>query len=126
MALFLSGEWLDALAKTLAASGPIGSPKRLALGQIVTGSPMGDVSYTLVIGGGEPTTVVVGTATASVVIVEDHATALAIATGRPAAELLASANVKIRGDVAALLDAQELLAAVGEALASATRSTEHE
>jgi len=123
VAEFLSDEWFDALAGELAVAGPFASPERLALGQLVLGAPGGDVSYTLVLGGSEPSEVVRGTARAAVVLVEDYSTAAAITTGQPASELLAEGRVKIRGDIGALLRTQDLLAAIAPTLAAVTATT---
>lgn len=125
MARFLSDEWLGELAEELAAAGPFDSPGRLALGQVVTGGPMGQVGYTLLLGAGEPSAVRPGTDDAEVTIVEDYEAAVAIASGAPASGLLGAGRVKVRGDASELLGAQELLAAVGPALASFAGSTQY-
>jgi ubiquinone biosynthesis protein UbiJ len=125
MAQFLSAEWLSELADALRETGPLASETRLLLGQVVTGTPAGEVAYTLLIGGGEPSEVRAGTNDAAVTLVEDYASAVALATGTPAAELLSTGSVKVRGDAGALLRAQELLATVGPALAGVAASTEY-
>jgi hypothetical protein len=124
VAQFLSAAWLAELAAVLADAGAFDSAERLALGQTVTGTPFGTVEYTLVLGGGEPSTVRPGTAEAAVTLVEGYAAAVAIASGTPSAELLADGGVKVRGDVGVLLRAQDLLAAVGPALAAIAAVTE--
>lgn len=123
MAKFLSPDWLEELASVLREAGPLESEARLALGQIVTGAPSGEVSYTLVLGGGEPSEVLPGTTEASVTLVEDYATAVAIASGSPAADALAAGNFKVRGDAGSLLRAQELFATVGPTLATVAAAT---
>lgn len=123
MAAPLTPEWLDELAQALAAAGPVPSARRLALGQLVTGAPGGDVGYTLFLGGGEEATVVPGVDAATVTIVEPYETANRIAGGAPASVTLGSGQVKVRGDVGALLDSQELLAAFAPVLAAARART---
>ncbi|MCU1493517.1 MAG: hypothetical protein JWO62_1281 [Acidimicrobiaceae bacterium] len=125
MARFLSDEWLAQLAVVLGSAGPFDSDGRLALGQVVTGTPSGDVGYTIVIGGGQPSEIRPGTDGAAVTLVEDYETAVAIATGTPAAGLLATGSIKVRGEAGALLRAQDLLAAVGPALAAVAAVTEY-
>ncbi|HUY30130.1 MAG TPA: hypothetical protein VMV02_03965 [Acidimicrobiales bacterium] len=116
MADVFSNEWLDALGVHLAELGPLDSPAPLALGQIVTGAPGGDVEYTIVVGGGRRGEVHRGLDGAAVTIVESYETALAIVSGTPAADLLAAGRLKVRGDAGALLGAQDLLAALAPAL----------
>jgi hypothetical protein len=123
VAEFLSDDWLDDLEHGLVEAGPFASQERLALGQLVRGAPQGDVSYTLVLGGAQPCEVVRGTDRASVVLLEDYPTAVAIAAGQPSSELLAEGRVKIRGDIGALLRAEDLLAAIAPTLASVAAAT---
>ncbi|MCU1490448.1 MAG: hypothetical protein JWM85_1853 [Acidimicrobiaceae bacterium] len=130
MAAFLSDEWLAELAEALRSSPEIQAGPRLALGQVVTGLPSAegdDVAYTLHLGGGEPARVVPGTVDeADVVLVEGYATARAIATGTPAGELLVEGRLKVRGDVNALIAAQEGLAALSEVLGLVSVGTHFE
>lgn len=123
MAQFLSADWFAELEMALRAAGPLASSTRLLLGQIVTGAPSGEVSFTVALGGGEHGEVLPGVAGASVVLVEDYTTAVAIAGGAPASEALAAGRVKVRGDAAALLAAEELLSAVGPSLAGLAAMT---
>ena len=124
MATFLSRAWIDGLAAALGSAAPVAGD-RLLLGQIVTGAPSGEVRYTLAVGGGEPPEVVEGTTEgATVTLVADYATARAIASGTPAAELLSQGRVKVRGDANALIAAEEQLAVIGGALAGLAAATE--
>jgi len=117
VAAILSEEWLDALHDHVAALGPLDSPTRLALGQLVTGAPGGDVAYTIRVGGGEAGEVRRGLDGAAVTLVASYEVATAIASGTPAADMLAKGQLKVRGDAGALLGAQDLLAALAPALA---------
>src|SRR5579875_3263402 len=103
MAELLSAPWLEELAARLESAGPLHAPgATLRLGQLVSDAPGGAVSWTIEL--------------AQVVLVEDLATARALAGGVPAAELLRSGRIKLRGDVAALRAADGALAALGELL----------
>jgi hypothetical protein len=121
---FLSPEWLAAAAAALRgvpASAPPSGGARLTLQQVVTGGPDGDVVYRVRIapdavellpgaGQGEE----VG---ADVVFTEDWDTAAAIAAGRlsPQAAFV-DGRVRVSGNVALVMAAQEALAAVETAL----------
>ena len=96
----------------------IGSAKtpRLALGQIVTGTPEGTTSYTISFGAGKPVTVEPGTDQAQVSFIEDYESALRLAEGVPAGELLSLGKIKLRGDVNALLAAAEQLSELADVL----------
>jgi hypothetical protein len=120
MAEFLSERWFAELATTLQATvvGHRGGMV-LALGQIVTGTPAGEVAFTVRLGGGEPGVLRRdGTGSADVILVADLAAARAIAAGRSAGELLAEGRIKVRGDLNALLRASEELTALAAALAA--------
>jgi hypothetical protein len=119
VAAFLTEEWLDELARALEAAEPLAQGPRFGLGQLVTGAPGGDVAYTLLVGGGEPGELRRGLEAATVVLVEDYDTAAALVAGDPVADLLAAGRIKVRGDAAALVDAAELVAALGELLSLA-------
>lgn len=119
----LTPAWLDELGAALVAAEPVESPGRIALGQVVTGAPDGDVAYTLLFGGGQPASLVHGVEGAVVTVVESYETATAIASSTPAAGVLASGKVKVRGDVRVLLDSQAALADLAEAVAGARLAT---
>jgi hypothetical protein len=109
---FLTSAWFAALEERLSAA-PSGSGDRIGIGQVITGGPDGDVSYTIVVGGGEPARLERDTvAGAAVTLIEDYATAAAIAAGEPAAGALGDGQIKVRGDANALVAAYDLLAAL--------------
>ena len=118
MADLLTPEWLHELAATLAAAEPVASDRRLALGQVVTGGPGGDVEYTLFLGGGEAERLSPGVGDAAVTVVEPYETAAQIYGGASASQALGSGRLKVRGDVRVLLESQELLAAFATVLAA--------
>jgi hypothetical protein len=116
----LSEVWLAELGARLEAInvGEKGDG-RLALGQEVTGTPKGTVSYTVLLGDGAPAALVAGsTSGADVVLIEDYETATKLLEGAPVMRLLGEGAIKLRGDVAALLGRDRELAAVSGALRS--------
>jgi hypothetical protein len=109
---FLTSAWFAALEERLATA-PARTGERIGIGQVITGGPDGDVSYTIVIGGDAPAHIERGTvAQATVTLIEDYDTAAAIATGEPVAGALGAGQIKVRGDANALVAAYDLLAAL--------------
>jgi hypothetical protein len=114
--------------------------ERLVIGQVVTAIPVGtgtdqplgtalvvgEVRYTLAIGGGVPPEVRAGSlAGAQVVLVTDYDTARAIVAGEQTlTAALVAGRIKVRGDANALIAAQELLAPLGSALAELAEATQ--
>lgn len=118
-----SDAWFDELDHRLEASGA-GSPSagpspRLALGIVVTGLPgRGEVRYQLGLGGGRPPELTRATTEgATVTLVQDLATAEALADGSVSmSDLLTAGRIKVRGDARALVAAGDQLAALAAAL----------
>lgn len=144
MARFLSAEWLDELGAVVAAMPvrePDGPPAgaSLALGQLVTGMPEGDVSYTIFLGTARPagagarpdspagagrTRVERGVEAAEVVLVESYETASALAAGElSASDALSAGRIKVRGHAGRLVESEELVTALGKALAGLRAAT---
>ena len=129
----LSEEWFRALAAALdgLTAGPPATEEAgagIALGQIVTGVPResgagpeeAEVRYTIVLRPeGSASLVRDSTESASVVLVEDFATAVAIASGASVPDLLNAGRIKVRGDSRVLVTAGDLLARVGPLIAEA-------
>ncbi len=117
---FLSEEWLTALGERVAAI-PGGSDREakggsLALGQIVTGAPAGDVSYTIQLG--RSPGVIAGLEPSEVVIVETFETARALAAGElSASDAHAAGRIKVRGHAGRLVESNDLLAGLAAAVA---------
>jgi hypothetical protein len=122
---FLSEAWFEVLAEALGrldadvtAMGGVA----IALGQIVTevpaqaavGAQGGEVSYTVVLRSDGSASLVRGsTAEADVVLVEDFATAQAVATGSSSvSDMLSAGRIKLRGDTRALVAAGDLLTTI--------------
>jgi hypothetical protein len=131
---FLTEEWFETLAAALASlpakTAPVEALARgLRVGQVVTGVPgsgasgvLGsEVHYTVELCPDGSVSVVRGsTEDADVTIVEDFATAEAIAAGTSSvSDMLNAGKVKLRGDTRALLAAAELLAVITPLLAEA-------
>ena len=82
-----SAEWLGALEVRLRtiSVGERGDGQ-LLLGQIVTGTPSGTVSYTIVLGGGLPSELRVGESDdADVILLENYETGVELLAGTPVA-----------------------------------------
>jgi putative sterol carrier protein len=122
---YLSEEWLAAVDAELAARRRLPAASAVAVGltQVVR-DPAGDRTYHVSSHGGE---VRAGWGPADpedVRIVEDRATAEAIASGtRNAAEAFIRGEVRIAGDPAHLLAARDLLAALDDVMATVAART---
>ena len=123
MLRFLSPEWFARFAEKLAAVQPEAGVPPLALGQVVTGTPDGTVSYSILVSGTKAELVVGSTAPAAVTLVEDWPTARAIAGGTPVSELLAAGQITLRGDANTLLAGQRHLETLGRALGALEAET---
>jgi hypothetical protein len=102
--LFLSEEWLESLA------------------QLLTGTPRGEVGYTIHLG--PQARVVSGIGGAEVVLVEGYDTARALAAGEmSAAEALTAGSIKVRGTATRLVEAASLLSLLAGAAAELRAAT---
>lgn len=127
---FLSPEWLDHLASTAASTDELrraSAGVRLAVRQVVTGAPGGDVDYVVRLDRG---TVSVdsgagaGAGAADVEITEDYATAAAINQGKltPAAAF-AAGRLKLGGRVGLLVEHASVFSALGRIFAASPDAT---
>jgi hypothetical protein len=122
---FLSAEWFARFAAELARVEPVAGAPPLALGQVLTGAPHGDVAYTVLVDDERAELGLGSTDRAAVTLVEDWTTARAIAAGSPVSELLAAGRITLLGDANALLAGQaqfEVLNAALDALQAETRT----
>ncbi len=125
MARFLSAEWLEQVAATAAADDDLrraSAGATVAVRQVVTGGPEGDVDYVVRLDRG---TVSVGPGgPADVEITEDYATAAAISQGllTPAAAF-AVGRLKLGGRVGLLVEHAPLFAALGGVFAASRVTT---
>lgn len=120
---FLSPEWLAAAADAVRAAAP-GGTDGLTLQQVVTGGPDGDVAYRVRIGRDTVELLPGRGDEADVVFIEDWDTAAAIGEGRlsPQAAFV-DGRVRVSGNVALVMAAQESLATVESALAGVRAAT---
>jgi hypothetical protein len=124
---FPSPEWFTELAGALAQI-EVPEGQSLLLGQVVTdvpAAPGGEVRYTISFAPGRPVTLTVGSAEpADVVLVTSYTAAMATAAGETSsASMLATGQVKIRGDARRLVEADDLLAAVRRSLSQPPGAT---
>jgi hypothetical protein len=121
---FLSEGWLAELGSLVSAIPFPADGEQLALGQLVVGAPGGDVGYTIRLGADAGPRVVAGVSEAEVVLVEDYATARAVAAGeRSAAEVMAEGLVKLRGNAKRLVTCESLLTLLAGATAELQATT---
>lgn len=122
---FLSPEWLDQLAATAASSDDLrraAAGVTVAIRQVVTGAPGGDVDYVVRLDRGQVS--VRGDGAADVEITEDYATAAAIGQGllTPAAAF-AGGRLKLGGRVGLLVEHAPVFSALGRVFAASRAAT---
>ena len=122
---YLSDEWFAALAEAVAQ---VAVPPELGVvvEQVVMGADAdgGDVRFRLACHDGT-CTIERGPGGADVILVEDRATAVAIATGaRTAGHAVLHGDVVVRGDAGRLITAAPLLELLAPAVASVMARTE--
>lgn len=127
MSRYLSRDWLAALGDEVARRGEVreaAAGHTLAVTQVVTDGPEGDVTYHLEIANG---TVAFGPGPATaedVRFVQDWETAVAVATGTTnAQEAFLRGRIKLAGNQRRLVDAQPLLAVLEKVLAPVREAT---
>lgn len=105
---FLSIEWiagLDAAAKADAQLRDAGRDVRIVLQQTVTGAPVGDVTFQVVVDHGDVQVELGETVEPDVVFTQDYATARAIATSELSAQAaFMLGKLRIGGTVAKLIE----------------------
>lgn len=106
---FLSAEWLAQLASLTASASPAAD---VSVHQRVTGTPDGEVEYTLRLAGGR-VTLESGPGDADVELVTDYETAAAISQGRLSpASAFAAGRLRVGGSVSDLVARQGAFAAM--------------
>jgi predicted lipid carrier protein YhbT len=124
MVRFLSDAWIDAMDAAIRDDDQVrdtAAGTTLAIAQVVTEAPGGEVGYTVELEDGSAR-VRRGTEGAQVTFTQDHATAVAIARGELAAQAaFIDGRLEVRGDLQVLLTHVSLLAELDEAF-SRTRA----
>ena len=124
---FLSPEWLDRLAATAASSDELrraAAGVSVAVRQVVTGAPGGDVDYVVRIDRGRVSVGPGGDAPVDVEITEDYATAAAINPGllTPSAAF-AGGRLQLWGRVGLLVEHAPVFSALGGVVADPATPT---
>ena len=117
---FLSPEWLESMRSATAPASPAGEVR---IRQRVTGGPDGDVSYVLVLAGGQ-VGVETGPGEADVELTADYETAAAISQGlMTPATAFAAGRLRVAGAVSSLVAHQDDVAGLGRLLAGVAEAT---
>jgi putative sterol carrier protein len=113
---YLSLDWIDALTGRVAASEALrtlAEVHSIAVTQVVTGTPEGDVTYHFVVGSGSARFGAGPADDEDVRLVQDHETAVGVATGTlNAQEVFIGGRIRVSGDVQKLLANEPVFAAL--------------
>lgn len=127
MPAFLSDDWIAALDEAARSDdrfAGLSEDLALTVQQEVVGGPDGDVTYHVRIAGGEVRVRPGEAPDADVRFHQDHATAVAIASGaRSAQRAFMAGDLRVGGDLQVLTERGDLLAALGDAFASVRATT---
>ena len=125
---YLSDEWIAAVARNLTADSAINalaSKFSVAVTQLVTATPFGDVEYHFVCRDGG-LNFGKGAVPSDVTFTQTYDTAVAVATGQAnAAEAFINGQVRFSGDHQKVIDAQPLFAALDAVFANVRETTEY-
>lgn len=126
---YLSLAWIRELAAEVAASptmADLATRHRIGVTQVVKDAPEGDVTYHLVVADGRATFGAGAADPEDVRMEQDHATAVAVATGElNAQEAFITGRILLFGDREALMGAQEVFAALDTVFSSVRRRTRY-
>jgi putative sterol carrier protein len=123
VARFLTAEWLEAMQR-LADKAEVPDDAAIVVAHEVTGTPDGDVRFRFAAGSGRLSLTWDATDGADITLLEDYATAVAIARGElPAQQAVAEGRLKLRGDVGALVRNGPAMAALGDLFRDVRDST---
>lgn len=123
MARFLTAEWLEAMQR-LAEKVEVPDDAAIVVAHEVTGTPDGDVRFRFAAGDGRLSLTWDTTEGADITLLQDYATAVAVARGElPAQQAVAEGRLKLRGDVGALVRNGPAMAALGDLFRDVRDST---
>jgi putative sterol carrier protein len=126
---YLSLEWIDALTAEVAASSELAalaSTHTLGVTQVVSSGPEGDVVYHLQVGDGDASFAAGAAHPEDVRMEQSWDTAVAVATGKLAAQdAFISGRILLTGDQAKLIDAQPVFKALDAVFATVRERTEY-
>lgn len=125
---FLSDAWLSALddaARADARMADLATGPDLVVQQDVLGGPSGDVTYHVRIADGAVRFLAGPAPRADVRFRQDHATAVGIASGRASAQrAFMAGQLQVGGDLRALVDRGDVLAALADVFAEVRADTD--
>lgn len=123
MARFLTPTWLEEMQQA-ANKADVPVDVSIVVGHEITGTPDGDVAFRFAAADGRLTLTWGTTEDAEITLIEDYATAVAVATGDlPAQQAVAEGRLKLRGDVGALVRNGPAMAALGDLFRAVRAST---
>ena len=124
---YLSLDWIDALTGRVASSDALAGLARahsVAVTQVVTGTPEGDVTYHFAVGDGAATFGAGPAADEDVRLTQDWDTAVGVATGRlNAQEVFIGGRIRVSGNVQKLLESEAVFAALDAVFESVRTET---
>lgn len=113
---YLSLDWIDALSECVAddeALRALAETHEIAVTQVVTGTPDGDVTYHFTVGAGSARFGAGPAEDEDVRLVQDWETAVGVATGRlNAQEVFIGGRIRVGGNVHKLLENEVVFAAL--------------
>ncbi|HEY0518051.1 MAG TPA: SCP2 sterol-binding domain-containing protein [Ilumatobacteraceae bacterium] len=129
MVRYLSLAWLDALSQEVANSAELAALAQrhdIAVTQVVTGGPEGDVTYHLRLGDGEASFGPGPADSEDVRMRQSWSTATGVATGElNAQEAFIKGLIHLSGDQQKLIESQPVFAALDEVFTSVRERTEY-
>ena len=124
---YLSNEWINAVAEGIRQSSEIAAVARdnsVAVTQIITGTPRGDVTYHLDSRDGKISFASGAAATSDIAFTQDWQTAVSVATGKiNAQEAFISGKIRFKGDHERVIATQPLFLALDVVFTSVNTNT---